>query len=101
MRLLSRREAFFVPMPPGQVWVRGGMPRADGGNVSGATTGRRAGADPGGVEAFGAGGPPRAVWWDAETSSLRVLDQTLLPTRVEVRACEGAECVAEAIETLR
>jgi methylthioribose-1-phosphate isomerase len=46
-------------------------------------------------------GFPRALWWDAPTGTLRLVDQTLLPARYRIRACGTADEVAEAIRALR
>src|SRR5262245_20003867 len=46
-------------------------------------------------------GFPRALWWDPSTSTLRLVDQTLLPRRYRIPACETGDEVAEAIRTLR
>jgi methylthioribose-1-phosphate isomerase len=47
------------------------------------------------------GGVPRALWWDDAFGVLRLIDQALLPGRIEVIACADAESVAEAIRALR
>jgi methylthioribose-1-phosphate isomerase len=46
-------------------------------------------------------GLPRALWWDAATATLRLLDQTRLPGEVRIVTCARAEDAAEAIRTLR
>jgi methylthioribose-1-phosphate isomerase len=50
---------------------------------------------------FTASGLPRTLWWDGRAGVLRLIDQTLLPTRCEVFACADANTVAEAIRRLR
>jgi methylthioribose-1-phosphate isomerase len=50
---------------------------------------------------FSEGGVPRALWWDNAGGVLRLIDQTLLPDRLEVIACADAVSVAEAIRALR
>jgi len=42
-----------------------------------------------------------ALWWDDQTEQLQMIDQTLLPERLEVLSLTIAEEVAEAISTLR
>ena len=46
-------------------------------------------------------GLPRTLWWDANLSALRMIDQTRLPLTVEVLTCHDARAVAEAIRTLQ
>src|SRR5215469_11509512 len=46
-------------------------------------------------------GLPRTLWWDDRAGVLRMIDQTLLPSRCEVLTCADAESVAVAIRTLR
>ncbi len=48
-----------------------------------------------------AGLPPTLQWVGGDEGSLRLLDQTLLPGRVEFRDCTDAGQVWEAIRTLR
>ena len=43
----------------------------------------------------------RALWWDAGAEVLHMIDQTLLPGRLEVLTARSAEQVAEAIAKLR
>src|SRR5215469_14359509 len=50
---------------------------------------------------FTSEGIPRALWWDADAQALALIDQTLLPSRLEVLICHTAEQVAEAIRALR
>lgn len=50
---------------------------------------------------FTEAGLPRTLWWDDAAGVLRMIDQTLLPTRCEVISCANAQAVAEAIRTLR
>src|SRR5262249_56884669 len=46
--------------------------------------------------------PPRTIAWVGDTTGfVRLLDQTLLPTRVEYRDCRTVEEVWEAIRSLR
>ncbi len=52
-------------------------------------------------EMYAPDGFPRALWWDAATNTLRLVDQTLLPARYRIRTCSSADDVAEAIRTLR
>jgi methylthioribose-1-phosphate isomerase len=45
---------------------------------------------------------PRTIAWVGGTDGfVRLLDQTLLPTRLEYRDCHGVEAIWEAIRTLR
>jgi methylthioribose-1-phosphate isomerase len=53
------------------------------------------------VAVFTADGLPRALWWDVECGVLRLIDQTRLPGKLRILACERADDVAEAIRTLR
>ncbi len=46
-------------------------------------------------------GLPRALWWDAARGALRLIDQALLPGVCQVRACDSAGDVADAIRTLQ
>jgi methylthioribose-1-phosphate isomerase len=50
---------------------------------------------------FDAAGVPRALWWDDTADGLRLLDQTVLPSRCDVLLCRDAAAVAEAIRALR
>lgn len=50
---------------------------------------------------FIADGVPRALWWNAPSRTLCLLDQTRLPGECLVLTCSMAEDVAEAIRTLR
>ncbi len=52
-------------------------------------------------DAFTADGIPRALWWDADARALCLIDQTLLPGRLDVLACTTVAQVAEAIRSLR
>src|SRR6516162_4811142 len=46
--------------------------------------------------------PPRTIAWVGDTDGfVRLLDQTLLPTRLEYRDCRTVEEVWEAIKVLR
>ena len=45
--------------------------------------------------------PPTLEWQGGADGVLRLLDQTLLPLRIETRDCATAEQVWEAIRTLR
>lgn len=45
--------------------------------------------------------PPILSWVDEEGGALRLLDQTLLPGRIELRTCRTVEEVWEAIRSLR
>jgi methylthioribose-1-phosphate isomerase len=45
--------------------------------------------------------PPVLSWVDEEGGALRLLDQTLLPGRLELRTCRTVEQVWEAIRSLR
>jgi methylthioribose-1-phosphate isomerase len=45
--------------------------------------------------------PPTLEWVGGPDGVLRILDQTLLPARVDTRVCQTAEEVWEAIRTLR
>src|SRR6516162_4431786 len=46
--------------------------------------------------------PPRTIAWVGDTDGfVRLLDQTLLPTRLEYRDCHTVEQVWEAIKVLR
>src|SRR5437763_2237964 len=46
--------------------------------------------------------PPRTIAWIGDTDGfVRLLDQTLLPTRLEYRDCRTVEEVWEAIKVLR
>jgi methylthioribose-1-phosphate isomerase len=52
-------------------------------------------------EPFTSDGIPRALWWDDAARALCLIDQTLLPGRLEVLVCASAVQVAEAIRSLR
>ena len=53
------------------------------------------------VSPFTDDGLVRALWWDAGAEVLHMVDQTLLPGRLEVLTAASAEEVAEAIGRLR
>jgi methylthioribose-1-phosphate isomerase len=44
---------------------------------------------------------PKTLWWDKDNDTLCMIDQTLLPNRVEVIICRSAQDVIEAISSLR
>jgi methylthioribose-1-phosphate isomerase len=53
------------------------------------------------VSPFTGDGLVRALWWDAGAEVLHMVDQTLLPGRLEVLTARSAEQVGEAIRKLR
>jgi methylthioribose-1-phosphate isomerase len=52
-------------------------------------------------EPFTGDGIPRALWWDDASRALCLIDQTLLPHRLDVLECISVSQVAEAIRSLR
>ena len=43
----------------------------------------------------------RSIWLDAESGRPQIIDQTLLPHRLEIRTLTGLGDAAEAIQTMR
>jgi methylthioribose-1-phosphate isomerase len=44
---------------------------------------------------------PMTIWWDKENKVVKMIDQTLLPDKVEVIECSTWKCIEEAISVLR
>jgi methylthioribose-1-phosphate isomerase len=44
---------------------------------------------------------PMTIWWDKENKVVKMVDQTLLPNKVEVVECSTWKCIEEAISVLR
>jgi methylthioribose-1-phosphate isomerase len=44
---------------------------------------------------------PMTIWWDKENKVVKLIDQTLLPNKVEAIECSTWKCIEEAISVLR
>jgi methylthioribose-1-phosphate isomerase len=44
---------------------------------------------------------PMTIWWDEENKVVKMIDQTLLPNKVEVIECSTWGCIEKAISVLR
>src|SRR5260370_41495735 len=56
---------------------------------------------PDGDSPFTAEELPRTLWWDDDAAVLRLIDQTLLPTRCAVLTCADPATAAQAIRSLQ
>jgi methylthioribose-1-phosphate isomerase len=43
----------------------------------------------------------KTIWWDKNKKSVMLLDQTVLPSKVEIRECRSGDELEEAIKSLR